>query len=278
MKESQKVQSRQSNKVTRTATGNMKRGLCLAAPGLLLTTLLAGCATAPPRSDTADYQAFEQTNDPIEPTNRFFFSVNNKIDTYAFKPVARGYVDITTQPIRNHVGNFITNIGEPARLVNFMLEGKPTLAGTALVRFLVDSTVGIGGIFDPAASLGYKETDTDFGLTLAVWGLPAGPYLYLPVLGPSGARDVLNYPVEYFATPMEAAPASGALTDFGYSETGLHLVNTRAEYLGTVDQINATALDPYATFRSLYRQSRDAELQQIDQSVTPPPAAWTTKP
>ena len=129
---------------------------------------------------------------------------------------------ITTQGIRNHVGNFVTNIGEPARLINFMAEGKPRAAGTSLVRFLVNSTVGIGGIFDPATSLGYQETDTDFGLTLAFWGVPAGPYLYLPVFGPSGARDALNIPVEYFATPMEAAPESGMLNDFTYAETGIH--------------------------------------------------------
>ena len=254
-------------KLTKTAASKMA---CLAVPGLLLSTALSGCATAPPVSDTADYQAYQQINDPAEPTNRFFFKVNDKIDTYAMKPLAQGYVDITNQPIRDHVNDFVTNIGEPARLANFMLEGKPTLAGTALVRFLVDSTIGIGGIFDPAAKLGYTETDTDFGITLGVWGLPEGPYIYLPVLGPSGARDIWNLPVEYFATPMEAAPASEALRIFTYSETGLHLISARANYLGTVDQINATALDPYATFRSLYRQSRDAQLQQIEQGNASP--------
>src|SRR5271169_4831904 len=96
-----------------TVKRKLKRALCLAAPGLLLSTMLAGCATAPPKSDTADYQAYEQQNDPWEPTNRFFYAVNDKLDRYAMKPVAQGYVHITTQGIRNHVGNFITNIGEP---------------------------------------------------------------------------------------------------------------------------------------------------------------------
>ena len=262
--------SKSMNKFSRKA----KRALCLAAPGVLLASMLAGCATAPPQSDTADYQAYEQQNDPIEPTNRFFYSVNDKIDRYAFKPVAQGYVDITTVGIRNHVGNFVTNIGEPARLVNFMAEGKPRDAGTSLVRFLVNSTIGIGGIFDPATSLGYPETDTDFGLTLAIWGVPPGPYLYLPVFGPSGARDVLNLPVEYFATPMAIAPKSTALTDFSYAETGIHLINTRAEFIQPIDQIQATALDPYATFRSLYRQSRDSQLQQIDKADQPTAPDW----
>jgi len=268
------VGSKSMNKFSRKA----KRALCLAAPGVLLASMLAGCATATPQSDTADYQAYEQQNDPIEPTNRFFYSVNDKIDRYAFKPVAQGYVDITTVGIRNHVGNFVTNIGEPARLVNFMAEGKPRDAGTSLVRFLVNSTIGIGGIFDPATSLGYPETDTDFGLTLAIWGVPPGPYLYLPVFGPSGARDVLNLPVEYFATPMAIAPKSTALTDFSYAETGIHLINTRAEFIQPIDQIQATALDPYATFRSLYRQSRDSQIQQIDKADTPTPPDWVRQP
>jgi phospholipid-binding lipoprotein MlaA len=249
-----------------------------ATPAMLLAAALAGCATAPPKSDTADYQAYEQQDDPAEPTNRVFYAVNDKIDRYAFKPVAQGYVDITTVGIRNHVGNFITNFGEPGRLVYFMFGGKPRDAGTSLVRFVVNSTVGIAGIFDPATGLGYPETDTDFGLTLAEWGVPAGPYLYLPVFGPSGARDVFSLPAQYFATPLEPAPASTGTRIFGYSETGVHLVNTRAQYIQPIDQIEATALDPYATFRSLYRQERASQLQLIDQRDTPTTPDWFPQP
>jgi phospholipid-binding lipoprotein MlaA len=259
-------------------SGKTRNIVAIAAPGVLLAGLLAGCATPPPQSDTADYQAYQQQNDPLEPTNRVFYNINDKIDRYAFKPVAQGYVDITTVGIRNHVGNFVNNIGEPAELVNFMLEGKSRDAGTSLVRFVVNSTVGVGGIFDPASSLGYQETNTDFGLTLAEWGVPAGPYLYLPVFGPSGVRDAANIPVEYFATPMEVAPASHALTDFSYAETGLHLINTRAEFIQPIDQIQQTALDPYATFRSLYRQSRDSNLQQIDQHNVLTTPDWYSQP
>ncbi len=250
----------------------------LAVPGFLCGALLTGCATAPPQTDAAAYQAYQQQNDPIEPTNRFFYAVNDKIDRYAFKPVAQGYVDITTVGFRNHVGNFVTNIAEPGRIVYFMFGGKSRDAGTALVRFVVDSTVGIGGIFDPATAIGYKETDTDFGLTLAEWGVPAGPYLYLPVFGPSGARDVFSLPAEFFLTPIEPAPTSLALRVFGYSETALHLVNTRAQFIQPIDQIEATALDPYATFRSLYRQERASQLQLIDQRNVLTPPDWYPQP
>ncbi|MGE4481038.1 MlaA family lipoprotein [Acidocella sp.] len=251
--------------MTTTLKRRLTRSLALLLPGLVLTGALTGCATPPPKSDTADYQAYRQLNDPLEPTNRVFYKVNSVLDKYAMKPIAKGYVAITTQGIRDHVGDFTSNIGEPARMLNFMAEGQPTDAGTSLMRFLLNSTIGLGGIFDPATALGYRETDTDFGLTLACWGVPAGPYLYLPVFGPSGARDVWNLPVEWFATPMEAAPESTALDDFSLAETGINLINTRAELLEPIDQINATALDPYATFRSLYRQSRASQLQQIKQ-------------
>jgi phospholipid-binding lipoprotein MlaA len=247
-------------------------------PSLLCSAFLTGCATPPPQTDSAGYQAFQQQNDPIEPTNRFFYAVNDRIDRYAFKPVAEGYVDITTIGFRNHVGNFVTNIAEPGRIVYFMFGGKSRDAGTALVRFVVNSTVGIGGIFDPATAIGYKETDTDFGLTLAEWGIPAGPYLYLPVFGPSGARDVFSLPAEFFLTPIEPAPTSLALRAFGYSETALRLVNTRAQFIQPIDQIEATALDPYATFRSLYRQERASQLQLIDQRNVLTPPDWYPQP
>ena len=265
------------NRMARPGRGGL-RWLAPAGAAFALV-LLAGCATAPPKSDPAAYQAFQEQNDPLEPTNRVFYNINDKIDRYAFKPVAQGYVDITTQGIRNHVGNFITNIAEPGRMVNFMFEGKSRDAGTALVRFVVNSTAGIGGIFDPATALGYQETDTDFGLTLAEWGVPPGAYLYLPVFGPSGLRDAGGLPVQFFLTPMEVAPESEALNIFSYSETALRLVNTRAQFIQPIDQIEATALDPYATFRSLYRQVRASQLQQIDQRNVlttpdwfPPPA------
>ncbi len=243
-------------------------------PAFFIAGLLAGCATPPPASDPAALAAYQQQNDPAEPTNRVFYAINDKIDTYAFKPVAVGYRDITTQGIRDHVGNFVTNMGEPGRLVYFMFGGKPRDAGTAMVRFLVNSTVGIGGIFDPATSLGYPETDTDFGLTLAEWGFSAGPYLYLPVFGPSGARDAFSIPAQFVLTPTIVPPPSTGLTVFTYSETALHLVNTRAEYIDPINQIQQTALDPYATFRSLYRQERASQLQLIDQRDTPTTPDW----
>jgi phospholipid-binding lipoprotein MlaA len=266
------------NGISRATRGKSGRFAAIAASAVILAGMLSGCAKPPPVSDSADYQAYQAQNDPLEPTNRVFYSINDKLDRYAFKPIAKGYIHITTQGIRNHVGDFVTNIGEPARLIYFAAGGKPRDSGTSLVRFVVNSTIGIGGIFDPATHLGYPETDTDFGLTLAEWGVPAGPYLYLPGFGPSGARDVFSIPVAFFLTPMEAAPASTAMTAFGWSETALHLVNTRAQFMDAIDQVQSTALDPYATFRSLYRQSRASQLELIDQRDTPTVPDWFPQP
>lgn len=260
--------------ITTTLIYRLRRSMASLMPGLLLAAGLSGCATPPPKTDTEAYQAYKQLNDPLEPTNRAFYRFDNGLDDYIMTPVAKAYVAVTTQGIRNHVNDFVTNFGEPARWVNFMAEGMPTDAGTSFMRFMINSTIGIGGIFDPASALGYKETDTDVGLTLAIWGVPPGPYLYLPLMGPSGARDFMNVPAQFYATPVAVVPSSIGLRVFSYTETTLHLVNTRAEFLGPIAQVKATALDPYATFRSLYRQSRTSDIQQIYISDGQTPPAW----
>ena len=230
-----------------------------AAPALLAAALLSGCAKVPPRSDQAAYQNYQEQNDPLEPTNRFLFRVNDKISQYFLRPIAKGYLHVTTVGMRTHVSDFVTNMGEPGEMIYFAAAGKSRDAGTALARFGINTVIGFGGIFDPASNLGYRETSTDLGLTLAEWGVPPGPYLYLPLFGPSGARDVWALPAQFILTPTIAPPPSRGLTIFSDTTTALHLVNSYASYLNDIDQVEATALDPYATFRSLYRQSRAAQ-------------------
>lgn len=243
-------------------------------PMVAAAGLLAGCATPPPKTNQAAYQAYEQQNDPLKPMNKAFYRFNDTLDTYVMKPVALGYIDVTTPGIREHVSDFMSNMKAPGQIVYFMAAGKPRDAGTMLVRFLVNSTVGIGGIFDPAGSLGYKPVYTDLGLTLAGYGVPAGPYLYLPLFGPSGARDATDIPASFVLTPTAAAPPSTGLRIFSYSSTALNVVNTRARLNGAISNIKATALDPYATFRSLYRQHRAAQLKTIDRRDIVTPPAW----
>ncbi|MDD2860813.1 MAG: VacJ family lipoprotein [Acidiphilium sp.] len=244
------------------------------APLLAVGALLAGCATAPPKSDHAAYQAYEQQNDPLKPFNKVSYHFDNKLDTYVLKPIALGYIDVTTPGIRAHVADFMSNTDAPAQLLEFMAAGKPRDAGTTLVRFLVNSTVGIGGLFDPAGALGYHRVYTDLGLTLAGYGVPEGPYLYLPFAGPSDLRDATGIPASIVLTPTFPAPPSNGLTIFNYGSDALSVVNTRAQLHGTISNIRKTSLDPYATFRSLYRQHRAALLKDINKRDVATPPAW----
>ncbi|MGC8527575.1 MlaA family lipoprotein [Acidiphilium sp.] len=243
-------------------------------PLVAASVLLAGCATPPPRSNKAAFEAYQQQNDPLKPANKVFYHFDNVLDTYVLRPVAVGYSHITTPAIREHVSDFMQNMDGPAELLEFMASGKPRDAGTTLVRFIVNSTVGIGGIFDPASAIGYKRVYTDLGLTLAGYGVPEGPYLYLPFAGPSDVRDASVLPAGFFLTPTVAAPPSTGLTIFNYSSDALDVVNKRANLLGTISNIKKSSLDPYATFRSLYRQHRAAQLRTINERDIATPPAW----
>jgi phospholipid-binding lipoprotein MlaA len=224
---------------------------------------LAGCATPPPASDAEALADYRETNDPLEPTNRVFYKVNNAIDTAVMVPVARAYRYVTPEPVRNGVHNFLDNLGGPVRLTNDALQGKPRRSGDTAMRFLINSTVGLAGVFDVAKSLGYPGHDTDFGLTLANWNVPEGPFLFLPILGPSNPRDFAGFGVDIGIDPFTWIGHGTAKTIASWSKTAISAIDTRAGLLDTVENIKKTALDPYATFRSLYRQNRSGKLNEM---------------
>ncbi len=157
---------------------------CPALLTLFIAGCLAGCATPPPASDPDALADFRATNDPLEPTNRVVYAVDQKLDAGIIRPVARAYGAVVPEPVRNGIHNALGNLGAPVQLMNDMLEGKPRRAGDTAMRFVINSTVGLLGIFDVATGWGYPDHDADFGLTLAVWGAPEGPFLFLPLLGP----------------------------------------------------------------------------------------------
>lgn len=238
----------------------------------VMLTGLAGCATKPPASDPEALAAYKQNDDPLEPMNRKLYAFNNALDTYFMKPVAEGYKDVVPRTVRNHVGDFLSNLHTPVIFINDILEAKSRRAGDSLVRFVVNSTVGVAGIFDVAADLGYPSHEADFGITLAIWGVGSGPFLYLPVLGPSSPRDAAGFGVGMVSDPFFWIGQGAAVTALGYSRTALTIVNTRADLLKPIDEVKRMALDPYATFRSLYRQHREAAIQAVrdDHRATPP--------
>ena len=239
---------------------------------LLARILLAGCtsllaaactATPPPASDPAAVADYKATNDPYEPTNRVFYRVNNAIDNAVLVPVAKGYRYITPPQVRTSVANALANVASPVLLSNDILQGKPRRAGDTTMRFLINTTVGVAGLFDVATGWGYPAHDADFGETLALWGVGEGPFLYLPVLGPSNPRDASGFGVDAAADPFTWVGQGTIVQILDYSRFGISAVSAREALLDPVAQIKKTALDPYATFRSLYRQHRRAQIAAV---------------
>ena len=230
----------------------------------LLLASLAGCAPKPPASDPDAVAEYQQTNDPLEPTNRVFFEINNGLDTVILKPAAQAYAFAVPEPLRNGIHNFLANLGTPVQLGNDMLEGKPRRAGDTTMRFLINTTVGVFGFIDVAKGWGYPDHDADFGMTLAKWGLPEGPFLFLPVLGPSDPRDAVGFGVDTTADPFGWIGQGALVTAARWSRFGLTAVDQRSRVLGAIASIKKTALDPYATFRSLYRQHRHSQIETME--------------
>lgn len=217
--------------------------LCLS---LTAIALVAGCTIAPPRTD-----------DPLEKYNRKAYQFNDAVDRAVIRPVALGYRKITNPPVRRSVGDFFTNIRMPITIANDLLQVRPVRALSSTGRFLINLTLGVGGFFDPASSLGIPQQSTDFGITLARWGVPEGDYLMLPLLGPSTVRDVWQIPVDgYFFDPL-AIYARNQNFDYGqqYLPSVIYLVNLRSRAFD-VEAYLDSAYDPYVFVRDAYRQRR----------------------
>lgn len=243
-----------------------------------LIVLSAGaCAPRPPATDLAAVAEFQELNDPLEPTNRFFYRVNDGIDTYALRPAAVAYRTVVPGAVRRPIGNALSNLAQPANFANDVLSGKPRRAGDSLMRFVINSTAGVGGFFDVATDLGYPEHDTDFGLTLATWGVGSGPFLFLPVFGPSNLRDTGGFAGNAVLDPITWASFGGRNT-LAISRVAFTALDRREKAIEPIDSIKRDALDPYATFRSLSQQNRaDQEAKaRVDRPATVP--AWFPRP
>jgi phospholipid-binding lipoprotein MlaA len=176
------------------------------------------------------------------------------------------------------VHNVLTNLTGPVRLANDMMQAKPRRAGDSLMRILVNSTVGVAGIFDVATDWGWPAHDSDYGMTLALWGLPEGPFLFLPVLGPSNPRDTVGFGTDLVIDPAFWVGNGATVTALGWSRFAVSGIDQRERALDDIDKIKAQALDPYATFRSLYRQHRRAKIEETrsDERLTIP--IWFPQP
>jgi phospholipid-binding lipoprotein MlaA len=211
--------------------------------------LLAGCATDPTGA-----------NDPYENTNRAVFDFNQKVDKYALEPTARAYVAVVPDPARQGIHNFLLNLDLPVTFANDLLQGEMDRAGDTLGRFTVNSTLGIGGLLDPASDFGIPYHKEDFGQTLGTWGVGEGPYIVLPFLGPDPPRDATGQVVDIFLDPTTYIPIR---EHFWWSagRKSLAIIDVRSRNLDTVENIERGSVDYYASVRSLYRQLRNNEIR-----------------
>lgn len=236
-------------------------GLRLAGP-LLAMLLVLGCATRPPADDPEAVAEFEQTNDPLEPSNRMWFAVHEAVDQAVLEPIARGYRAAVPEPARMGVRNLLGNFRAPVILLNDLLQGNLARAEVTLGRFMINSTIGLGGILDVARDLGVPGHTEDFGQTLAVWGFGEGPYLFIPMLGPSNPRDLSGFAVDFVSNPFSYVGQGDIITGLTWARIGATVVDTREALLDPIDQVRQASLDPYATLRSAYRQRRNAEIRE----------------
>jgi phospholipid-binding lipoprotein MlaA len=232
-----------------------------ALAALLLLTALGACATRPPADDPEALAEFAQNNDPLEPMNRAIFISNGLFDMAVLRPIAVAYRFVLPRPVRDGVRNVLGNLRAPTILANDLMQGELARAGRTGSRFLINSTLGIGGIFDLAESqFGVRGHTEDFGQTLAVWGVPEGHYLYAPVLGPTNSRDLIGFGVDAVLSPWFWFGQGAAVEALRNTRTGMSVVDAREGVLDTLDEIGRASLDPYATIRSAYRQRRTAEI------------------
>ena len=219
---------------------------------VLVGAVLAGCAT------TTNPDSLAQ-NDPYEPTNRHFFEMNQSFDKHLARPVAVFYNHAVPEPFRLGLHNVLYNLNLPVTFANDVLQGEASRATQTFGRFFVNTTLGLGGLIDFATKMGVPDHTEDFGQTLAVWGTPEGHYLVMPFLGPAPPRDLGGDVVDTFIDPWPYIRFHGHW-NFAYARAGLGVLDLRARNVSTLDEIERTSIDYYATQRSLYRQYRNSEI------------------
>jgi phospholipid-binding lipoprotein MlaA len=246
--------------------------------GLVLPLLaLASACTLPPTDDEAALAAYIEANDPYEPLNRSIFAMNRAIDTILLKPAAEAYRFAVPEPVRDGVHNVLNNLNTPNILVNDFFQGNLPRMAESGQRLVMNTLLGAGGVFDIAA-MDYEGDikpaafhDEDFGQTLGVWGFEGGPYLMLPLYGPSNVRDLIGRVVDSFIDPLEYVVPHDIEKDFKLARSIASALDRRSRLLDTLDDIERDSIDFYAAIRSLYRQHRTAQINNGDTELLAAP-------
>lgn len=217
---------------------------------------LTACATSTPAEESTGVY------DPFEGWNRGVFAFNETVDKAALEPAARAYRAATPSLFREGVSNVLSNLRQPVVFVNSVLQGNANASGETFGRFLINSTVGVVGIFDVASTLGVKEHREDFGQTLGVWGVEEGPFLMLPVLGPSNARDLVGMGVDNAFQPLNYIEYEGDLsqTDVAVTRGVLSALTAREQLIETFETLREQP-EPYVAMRRTYTSQRKAAIR-----------------
>ncbi|GEM_PF-365111 len=215
--------------------------------------------------------------DPLEPFNATMFKFNLKLDDYVLRPVATGYAAVAPEPVREGVGRFLTNVKVITYVANNLFQMRFKEAGTDLARFGINSTLGVAGFFDPAQSwFGLQSYPDDFGLTLRYYGVPGGPYLMLPVLGPSTLTDTIGMVADNAMNPMNYLLPWYIELSAGIGRRGMEAVNYRAQHLDQFEEADRYAVDLYGAVQDLYLQRRAHQLRALLYNA--PPSAYESYP
>jgi phospholipid-binding lipoprotein MlaA len=248
--------------------GGMLRRLAATA---LIGLVLVGCASKPPANDAEAVAAYRENNDPIEPVNRVVFGVNEGLEFWILRPLGVTYRDLVPGIVQRMVSNFLDNLTQPLYAINAALQGNGRGTGNALGRFIINSTVGLAGLFDVVPEV--PNVKYDFGGTLAKYGLEPGPYIVLPVLGPYALRDGGGLLVDGFMDPVgwvfyaRDVPNTLGINNATWA-IGLSKAFTNySSNMGTIDELRNNSLDFYATLRSAQRQRRAEQLRAM--GITP---------
>ena len=224
------------------------------ALAIIMAVSVTGCASS--QNPNAGYKA--EINDPIEPVNRAIFAVNNVFDRFLFEPVAKIYDAVFPGFVKDSIQSFMRNLRSPIIVANNLLQGDFGDAGVATARFLINSTVGVAGLVDVAATLGLMYEDEDFGQTLAVWGLGDGMYVVLPLLGPSSLRDAGGKVADLAVDPLFIWQ-NNTHNEWVYITRGaVEAIDNRARAIKAIEDLRKNSLDYYAAVRSAYSQRRAA--------------------
>jgi len=257
------------------------RGVAAAVTvGFLMTGSLAGCASnGPQTASTAESEGiFGEDNDPLETLNRFTFAINDTIDIFILKPIAVTYRFVVPDVVQDGVRNALRNLNAPVIFANDLMQGEFERAKTTFMRFVINSTIGVAGIFDVAADWGYEYHSEDFGQTLGTWGIGEGFYLVLPLIGPSSLRDAVGIVVDSYMDPWPYVLeygfgfSSDTVTYISIGRFSLAAVDIRSRNIETVENIKKDAIDYYARVRTLYRQYRYNAITNGEVEEIPIPA------